>query len=136
MKCRVALGKYFWRDPPYIDWKVSYIYIYMDVSRNSGTSKWMVCSGKPYQHDDLGVLNFWKHPYIYIYVRMEEIHSFSKNKIKRLYYTILVLSISSQIDQYSTNFLCRNTLRLVLYMVTTIYIYCLKACRRVNVLDE
>ena len=68
MKCRVALGKYFWRDPPYIDWKVSYIYIYMDVSRNSGTSKWMVCSGKPYHHDDLGVLNFWKHPYIYIYL--------------------------------------------------------------------
>ena len=26
----------------------SYIYIYMDVSENSGTPKWMVYNGKPY----------------------------------------------------------------------------------------
>ena len=40
-------------------------HLYMGVSKNSGTPKWMVYNGKPYFFmDDLGVPFFLKHPYI------------------------------------------------------------------------
>ena len=39
--------------------------IYMDVSKNSGTPKWMVYNGNPYQNGMIwGYPYFWKHPYI------------------------------------------------------------------------
>ncbi len=39
---------------------------YMDVSKNRGTPKWMVCNGKPYLLKWMiwGYPYFWKHPYI------------------------------------------------------------------------
>ena len=42
-------------------------FLYMGVSKNRGTPKWMVYNGKPYeQMDDLGVSLFLETP-IYIY---------------------------------------------------------------------
>ena len=35
----------------------------MGVSKNRGTPKWMVYSGKPINMDDLGIHYFRKHPY-------------------------------------------------------------------------
>jgi len=42
----------------------------MDISKNRGTAKWMVYTGKPYQNGcfEGKTHYFWKHPYIYIYM--------------------------------------------------------------------
>ena len=46
--------------------------LYMGVSKNGGTPKWMVkIIGKPYQNlDDFGekTHHFWKHPYLVLFV--------------------------------------------------------------------
>ena len=43
------------------------IYIYMGVSKNRGTPKWMAYNGKPLLKWMIwGYHYFWKHPYIYI----------------------------------------------------------------------
>ena len=46
------------------------IYIYMEVSINCGTPKWLVHEGKPHleMDDDWGYPYFRKPPYVYIYV--------------------------------------------------------------------
>ena len=54
--------------------RVTFIYIYMGVSKNKGTPKWMVNIMVPNPYflmDDLGVLPplfLVQHPYIYIYI--------------------------------------------------------------------
>ena len=46
----------------------TYIYIYMDVSKNRGIPKWMDYNGKTLLKWMIwGYQYFWKHPYIYIY---------------------------------------------------------------------
>ena len=44
-----------------------YIYIYMGVSKNNGTPKWIVYNGNPYQ---IWYPYFRKHPYISIFISM------------------------------------------------------------------
>ena len=52
--------------------------IYLGVSKNSGTPKWMVYRENPIRIDDLGYHYFWKHPFGFLKIASKRKPSFEE----------------------------------------------------------